>query len=54
MISKKNLLLRGKLPKCKDCPYHLGQIKCLVDSCPSCIESGNKENPFDAVQKSKK
>jgi len=32
--------------KCKECPYHLGLIKCISDPCPSCRKRKDKSNPF--------
>lgn len=44
--------------KCLTCPYKLGKVKCIVSPCRKCIDSGRKDNPFDAnsevVRKAKK
>ena len=34
------------MPKCKDCPYKLGVVKCVVSPCIDCIASGSKVHPF--------
>lgn len=36
----------GYAEKCKMCPYKLGIVKCIVSSCPKCMVSKSRTNPF--------
>lgn len=44
------LKMKGHMPKCRDCPYNLGKIKCIVSPCPQCIENKSKKHPFPEAE----
>jgi len=42
------LLHRSIAPQCADCPYRLGEVRCVVSPCPACRATGRRP-PFDRI-----